>query len=109
MSTPEVKLTMRQLFLPIRAGAAFESGLQNSVSAPLLRTLSVTMLDQKQFTDDVRLEYGVSMDSVTFLDRMNYVSPYARLTYDRGHGQVFQLGYASGTPPAEGLRKPKST
>jgi hypothetical protein len=92
---------MRQLFLPIRAGAAFESGLQNSVSAPLLRTLSVTMLDQKQFTDDVRLEYGVSMDSVTFLDRMNYVSPYARLTYDRGHGQVFQLGYASGTPPAE--------
>jgi hypothetical protein len=101
ISSPEVKLTMRQLFLPLRAGAAFQSGIQNPDSAPLLRTLSVTMLDQKQFTDDVRLEYGVSMDSVTFLDRMNYVSPYARLTYDRGHGQVFQLGYASGTPPAE--------
>jgi len=101
ISTPEVKLTMRQLFLPLRAGAAFQGGVQNPDAAPLLRTLSVTMLDQKQFTDDLRLEYGVSMDSVTFLDRMNYVSPYARLTYDRGHGQVFQLGYASGTPPGE--------
>ncbi len=101
ISSPEVDLTMRQLCLPVRAGAAFLSGFQNPDSAPLLRTLSVTMLDQKQFGNDLRLEYGASLDSVTFLDRMNYLSPYARLTYDRGHGQVFQLGYASGTPPAE--------
>ena len=26
------------------------------------------------------------MDSVTFLDRLNYLSPYARLTYDLGGG-----------------------
>jgi hypothetical protein len=101
ISSPEVELTMRQLCLPLRAGAAFLSGLQNPDSTPLLRTLSVTTLDQKQFGNDLRLEYGVSMDSVTFLDRMNYISPYARLTFDRGHGQVFQLGYASGTPPAQ--------
>ncbi len=101
ISSPEVELTMRQLCLPLPAGTAFLSGLQNPDSAPLLRTLSVTTLDQKQLSGDMRLEYGVSLDSVTFLDRMNYVSPYARLTYDRGHGQVFQLGYASGTPPAE--------
>jgi len=101
ISSPEVDLTMRQLSLPMRAGGAFLSGLQNPDSAPLLRTLSVTMLDKKQFADDLRLEYGASMDSVTFLDRMNYLSPYARLTFDRGHGQVFQLGYASGAPPAQ--------
>jgi hypothetical protein len=100
IGSPEVKLTMRQIFLPVRA-RLFESGVQNPDSAPLLRTLSVTLLDQKQIVSDLRLEYGFSMDSVTFLERMNYVSPYARLTYDRGHGQVFQFAYASGTPPAE--------
>ncbi len=101
IGSPEVKLTMRQLLLPLHAGALFQSGVQNPDSAPLLRTLSVTLIDEKQITGDMRLEYGISMDSVTFLERMNYVSPYARLTYDRGHGQVFQFGYASGTPPAE--------
>jgi hypothetical protein len=101
LGSPEVKITMRQLFLPVRSGAAFQGSAQGPDSAPLLRTLSVTMLDQKQMSENLRLEYGLSMDSVTFLDRMNYVSPYARLTYDRGHGQVFRLGYASGTPPAE--------
>jgi hypothetical protein len=100
IASPEVKLTMRQLFLPARGGAVLPGGV-GSDSGPMLRTLSVTMLDQKQLRDDLRLEYGFSMDSVTFLDRMNYVSPYGRLTYDRGHGAVFQFGYASGTPPAE--------
>jgi hypothetical protein len=101
IGSPEVRLTMRQLFLPLRAGALFQSGYQNPDSGPLLRTFSATMLDQKQVGDNLRLEYGVSVDSVSFLDRLNYLSPYARLTYDRGHGQVFQLGYTSGTPPAE--------
>jgi hypothetical protein len=99
-SGPEVKLTMRQVSLP-RLSAPVPAGLQDSESAPVLRTLSVTALDQKQITDNLRFEYGASLDSVTFLDRLNYVSPYARLTYDRGRGAVFQFGYASGTPPAE--------
>jgi hypothetical protein len=101
ISSPEVKLTLRQLFLPARAGAALWSGIGDSESVPMLRTLSVTMLDQKQLAGDLRLEYGFSLDSVTFLDRMNYASPYGRLTYDRGHGSVLQFGYASGTPPIE--------
>ncbi len=105
ISTPEVKVTMRQLFLPVHAGALLQGG-QNTDSAPLLRTLSATVLDQKQLTDNLRVEYGSSMDSITFFDRLNYISPYARLTYDRGHGQVFQIGYASGTPPAEAFVRP---
>jgi hypothetical protein len=99
LGTPEVKLTMRQLFLAPRLGAAMFGGIQDSL--PVLRTLSATMLDSKQLTDSLRLEYGASIDSVTFLDRLNYISPYGRLTYDRGHGDALQVGYASGTPPAE--------
>jgi hypothetical protein len=100
ISVPEVKLTMRQLFIPLRVGAdLYGAGMQDSL--PALRTLSATMLDSKQLSDSVRLEYGASLDSVTFLDRLNYISPFGRLTIDRGNGAAFELGYASGTPPAE--------
>jgi hypothetical protein len=95
LGSPEVRLTMRQLSLPSRmTGSAPDSG-------PALRTVSVSMVDHRQIMNDLRLEYGFAMDSVSFLDRLNYASPFARLTYDRGHGSSFRLGYASGTPPAE--------
>ncbi|HEX8983955.1 MAG TPA: carboxypeptidase-like regulatory domain-containing protein [Bryobacteraceae bacterium] len=93
--SPEVKLTMRQLALPARVGAGALG------ESPVLRTLSATMLDSKQLTETVRLEYGMSMDSVTFLDRLNYFSTYSRLSWDRAPGESFRIGYASGTPPVE--------
>jgi hypothetical protein len=98
-AAPEINVTMRQVYLPIRAGAAVLGGMQES--APVLRTLSATLMDQTRLTDRIRFEYGFSLDSVTFLDRLNYFSPYGRLTYQRGKGEVFQLSYASGAPPAE--------
>jgi hypothetical protein len=99
LSSPELKLTMRQVFLPARVGAALFGGM--ATSAPMLRTLSATMLDSQRLTDRVRIDYGASIDSLTFLERLNYISPYARLTYDRGSGEAIEVGYASGTPPAE--------
>jgi hypothetical protein len=89
---------MRQLFLPVRVGVGVVTG-QDGI--PALRTLSAALLDRVRLTDSLRLEYGGSLDSVTFLDRLNYFSPYARLTYDGGDLGVFQLGYSSGAPPAE--------
>jgi hypothetical protein len=41
------------------------------------------------------------MDSVTFLERLNYFSPFGRVTWDRGHGEAIQFAYASGAPPLE--------
>ncbi len=98
-AAPEVKVTMRQLYLPARAGSAVLGGMADG--SPVLRTLSATMMDQTRLSDNVRFEYGFSMDSVTFLDRLNYFSPYGRLTYDRGKGEAIQVSYAAGTPPAE--------
>lgn len=98
-STPEVNVTMRQLYLPARAGAGLLGGLQDS--APVLRTLSASMLDHARLSDRLRFDYGFSMDSVTFFDRLNYFSPFARVTYDRGNGSAFQVAYASGAPPVE--------
>ncbi len=95
---PEVQVTMRQTALPSRPGAAMLAGMQDG--APMLRTLSASLADQTDLTDRIRFEYGFTMDSVTFVDRLNYFSPYGRLTYDRGDGEVIQLSYLSGAPPA---------
>jgi hypothetical protein len=90
---------MRQVYLPLRAGAAIFGGMQESV--PVLRALSATLKDETRLTESLRLEYGFSLDSVTFLDRLNYASPYGRLTYELGKNQALQFSYASGVPPAE--------
>lgn len=100
---PEVNLTMRQLFLPARAGMAFLAG--TAENAPALRTLSVSSLDKRQLGDRVTLEYGGSLESVAFVERLNYFSPFGRLTYDAGDWGAVQLAYSSGIPPAELLAR----
>ncbi len=97
--SPEVKLTMRQVFLPARVGAAVVAGQTDG--APALRTMSVGFIDRSQLGDNLRLEYGFSLDSVTFLDRLNYFSPYARLAYEQVGLGAFEFAYNSGTPPVE--------
>jgi hypothetical protein len=96
--SPEVRLTMRQLFLPVRVGSALVEGQQG---APALRTMSLGFLDRARLSDDLHLEYGFSLESVSFLERLNYFSPYARLTYDLGDTETVEFGYSSGVPPAE--------
>ncbi len=97
--TPEVRLTMRQLFLPVRAGSAVAGAQQQA--APALRTLSAALLERAQLSDDLQLEYGFSLESVAFLERLNYFSPYARVSYRRPEAGEVQFSYASGMPPAE--------
>jgi len=99
--SPQLGVTMRQLYLPVRAsaGQAWLNGRQ--AGAPALRTLSVTTFDRTRLGDALSLEYGASLDSVAFLDRLNYFSPFARLSYDAGRGGLFQFSYVSGTPPGE--------
>ena len=102
ISTPEVKVTMRQLALPWRAGVALNDG-------PVLRSLSASMLDSKELAENIRFEYGMSMDSITFLDRLNYMSSFARLTYEVAPGEVVRVAYASGTPPVEAFQGERQT
>lgn len=96
---PEVNVTMRQLFLPARVGAAVLGA--SADNAPVLRTLSISSLDKRQLRDNLTLEYGGSLESVAFLERLNFFSPYGRLTYDAGRIGAFQFAYSSGMPPVE--------
>jgi hypothetical protein len=95
--SPEISVTVRQIYLPTRAGmaATTQDGL------PALRSISLGMKDHIAITDDLKLEYGVSLDSVSFVDRLNYFSPFARFTYDLGTRGTLQVAYSSGSPPTE--------
>lgn len=95
---PEVNLTVRQLFLPSRVGGGILSGSSN---VPALRTMSASVAQKQQILDDLLVEYGFSLDSVSFIERLNYMSPYARLTYDLGSWGAVEMGYSSGAPPVE--------
>ncbi|HEY1339450.1 MAG TPA: TonB-dependent receptor [Bryobacteraceae bacterium] len=92
-SAPEVSVTMRQLFLPGRLGAALAG---SDAALPMLRSMSVDFEDHYQLTDELSLQYGISADSVTFLDHLNYLSPYARLAYAIGPDASVDFAYTSG-------------
>jgi hypothetical protein len=91
--SPEVSVTMRQLFLPGRLSAAMGG---SDAALPMLRSMSAGFDDHMQLTDEVSFQYGMTLDSVTFLDRLNYFSPYARLTYSPDRDSTIEFAYTSG-------------
>jgi len=93
VGTPEVSLTMRQLFLPGRFGAAVPG---NDSALPMLRSMSASYDDRSQITDDLSAQYGFTLNAITFLDHLTYASPYARLTYSLGDLGQIEVAYTSG-------------
>jgi hypothetical protein len=84
---------MRQLFLPARLGAAATG---NESALPMLRTMTAGFDDHNEIADGVTLSYGITMDAVSFLDHLNYLSPYARLSYTMGDGGKLDFTFTSG-------------
>jgi hypothetical protein len=98
---PEISLTVRQVYLPIRTGAA----MAGSDGIPSLRTMSLAMQDKIALSDVLNLEYGMSMESVTFLQRLNYLSPFIRATYEVDEKSSVRVAYSSGADPTELLAR----
>ena len=97
--SPEISVTMRQLAVPGRFGAAMAGGPSDD-SMPVLRTMALSYEDVTRLSDSVSLQYGFSLDSVAFLDRLNYFSPFARITWTTELGDV-DFTYTSGNPRPE--------
>ena len=93
IGNPEVSVTVRQLFLPGRMGAAIAG---NDSSLPMIRSMAASYDDRTQLTDDISMQYGFTLNSISFVDHLNYASPYARLTYDLGDGSTLEAAYTSG-------------
>lgn len=95
---PQVTLTVRQLYLAPRPMGAAMGGME---SGPALRTMGLSMRDHVDLDEHLRLDYGFSMESVSFIDHLNYMSPYARLSYDLGSNGVVRFGYSEGAQPVD--------
>jgi len=93
--TPEISITMRQMLMPGSVGAAVSG--PDSSGLPMMRNLSASVDDQYKVTDNVTVQYGATMDSVTFVGHLNYYSPYARLKYTDDNSS-FEVAYSSGNP-----------
>ncbi len=95
---PQISLTVRQLYLPTLLGIG---PMQTSSGAPILRTVSSTYADRWRVADNVLVEYGAALDSVQFYERMNYLSPFARVTWDAQAMGSFRAAFSSGLPPVD--------
>ncbi len=101
-SSPEVVLTMRQLSLTPRSGTGVAVGTD---SAPVLRTMSLAFVDKAQISDVLTVDYGFDMQTISYVDRLNYMSPFLRATWDAGGAGKLRLAYSSGAQPAELLAR----
>ncbi|HEY4087660.1 MAG TPA: carboxypeptidase-like regulatory domain-containing protein [Bryobacteraceae bacterium] len=109
--SPSVSVTMRQMNVASRVSQGMMGGAEGEGSLPTLRTLSVSTSDRAQLTDAVTLDYGSQLDTITFIDHLQYFSPWAKLTYQMQHGHL-EMAFTSGNPqnqlnsndPADNLR-----
>jgi len=101
-SSPELVITMRQLSVATHSGSGIAVGADN---APALRTMSIAFLDGLDVADNLRLDYGFDSQSISYLDRLNYVSPFMRISYDVGPQGRVRLAYSSGAHPTELLAR----
>jgi len=96
---PEVNLTMKQVFLPNRVGTAIATHQNDNI--PALQSLAVSFSDHREIADGAEITYGAVLESVSFLSRLNYASPYARLRIgSEAEGQL-EVAFSSGVPAVE--------
>ncbi len=97
-SNPEVVVTLHQLYMAPRGPSGITVGADGT---PPLRTMSTAFLDSIEVADGVRLDYGFDYESVSFLDHLNYGSPFARASFGNGPQGRLRVAFSSGAPPAE--------
>lgn len=99
---PEISLTVRQLFRPVEAGRTLFGPLHRD--GAVLQTFSLGFQDRVSLGDLVKLEYGFLYDSISFLDRLNYFSPFGKLSYRLDDNTQVMLRYAGGAPRPDAAR-----
>jgi hypothetical protein len=109
-SSPEFALTVHQVSFP-GLGPAINSSPTDEQTGPVLRTAALSFIDSAEIMDGLRLEYGGHVESVSFEQKVTYVSPFARATYDFGKKGLLRVAFSSGTQPTElivqGIQSPE--
>ncbi len=89
---PEISLSVRQINVPALAGSG-------PVDGPALRSASLTLREKTQLTEEILIEYGVALDSASYLSKVTEASPFARASYKVGDVGVVRVAFSSGTQP----------
>src|SRR5258708_19176087 len=63
--------------------------------------MSLAFLDKADVSDNLRLDYGFDFQSISYFDRINYVSPFVRATFDAGSQGRIRVAFSSGGRPTE--------
>ncbi len=103
-TAPEITLTMAQLGLPgpMMPGAQMAGSSTAPLgNAPQLRTMSLSIYEVADPIDNIHLEYGMTGESVDYLQHTSRVSPFARLTFSDGVAGTLILAYSDGGRPDE--------
>ena len=96
---PEIAMTVQQVYLPTRPGLNPYGGQPEGM--PAIRSMSLTMHDSIALTDRLRLDYGGSLDSLSFLGDLGYSNKFGRLNYSLGNNTWLRVAFSSGAPPEE--------
>jgi len=102
-TAPEIALTVHQIYFPglgpiSNPSMVYPAGGGSESLA--LRTITMSAADKLQVNDELQLEYGAQLDSVSFQQLETRMSPYARATYTTGTAGMFRAAYSSGALPA---------
>jgi hypothetical protein len=100
---PEVTLTVSQLgrIGPQIPGAQNVSSGTALGSIPAVRTMSLSLYEVTDPIDGVHIEYGMTGESVDYLQHTSRVSPFARMTVNGGKAGELVLAYSDGGRPDE--------
>jgi hypothetical protein len=98
-----VTFTMSQLgslgpTLPGTQVAGSSAALGNVAS---VRTMSLSIYEVADPFDNVHLEYGMTGESVDYVQHTSRISPFARLTVSGGAAGTFVVAYSDGDRPDE--------
>ena len=91
--SPQVSVTMRELFLPTQMGLAI---FGTAGEVPMMRSITANLDDSARLSEKLTVQYGMAVDSVSFNSHLNYISPYARMVYSDPKAGEFVFAYTSG-------------
>ena len=97
---PEVTLTMTQIGgLGVQQqlnGGPANAGMGGTVP---LRAISLATYNATDVIDGVHLEYGLTSESVDYLQHASRISPFGRVTVDSGRAGEIVMAYSAGGQP----------
>jgi hypothetical protein len=102
-AAPEVTFTITQAGLmgPMLSGTQVAGSNSGLGAMPLVRTMSLSIYEVADPIDGVHIEYGMTGESVDYLQHTSRVSPFARMTMGAPRGGSLILAYSDGGRPDE--------